>query len=285
MSKEKAPYQKKPLREYQQLFSRSTSIEEIKKYEPFNGTVEENIEVLQKALKDKNVSLYIPAFRSYELLKFSVNEKIEIEWGNDYTLKDIAFDASQLAIDIALSCYKRDNQKALGLISQYEEKINSSGDNSRLKKMLKSKIDERQDLAFLPSCLEEEDFQIAEKMLELTKGKPVLMIGVGWRAAWRFPEIFSEYEYLSNTPDNHEKPGSLLQIERFSKEYNDFFHIKYPLRDKEFTREKAKGRTIVLIGASDKLIRFEHFVKNVIFTPNQTRGIEILKLPLKLTNT
>ncbi len=283
MSVERIPPKKIPQQEYQQLFSRNTKTKDVEKYVPFNGTVEQNISALEESLSDSKSSPLIAAFRSYDLLKFSKNEQIEIEYDRDYKLKDAAFNASQLAIDITLACYQGDNKKALALLSEYKEVVKNSGSkDSQLRKMLKHKIHEKPDLAFLPSRLEEEDFQIAQKMLQATNGKPVLMIGVGWRGAWRFPEIFSEYEYLSKTYDTPEKRGSLLQIVRFSAHYQDYTHLKYPLKDHEYTRKNVNGRTLVLVGANEKLPRLESYLRRVIFTPNELRNIEVLQFPLIL---
>ncbi len=283
MSIERIPPKKIPHQEYQQLFSRKTDIGEVEKYVPFDGNVKQNISELERVLSDEKSSPLIAAFRSYDLLKFSLNEQIEIEFDRDYKLKDAAFNASQLAIDIAIACYQSDSKRALALLSEYKEVVNASGSkDSRLRKMLNYRVHEKPDLAFLPSRLEEEDFQIAEKMFGQTNGKPILMIGVGWRGAWRFPEIFSEYEYLSETYDTPDKKGSLLQIVRFSAHYQDYSHLKYPIRNQKYTRENVDGRTLVLVGASEKLPRLESYLRRVIFTPDELRSIEVLRFPLKL---
>jgi hypothetical protein len=261
---------------YDQLFSPSKT-EEIKKYEPSSGTVDEIMSKLKHGLQDRKSSVYDSVFRSYELAKTYLNLKINLCFGNDYESRDASLEAVHLSQELMLSCFKRDSKTALKKLRSLKKLSKKSKKDSPLHKMLSTRIDEKSDLAFLPACIEEEDFNIAKNLMDPktgTGGEPILMIGIGYRGAWRIPEIFLEYQDLSDTPE------SKLYMTRYSPgNYSDTFP-RLSWEEIRYLKELAKGRKIVIVGAMERLDWASMYFREML---RDGDPVSIIKVPLKLT--
>lgn len=273
--------------EYVQIFGQE-HLEDVKRYEPFKGRVQEAIEVLEKSLKDKKAPIYIPVYRSYEIMKAAVNGKIHITYTPTSSEYDLAMKAVHLSQDLMLSCFRKDNEDALGKLKEFKKLIMPFGskEGTHLRKMLLDRVEEKPDLAFMPSCIEEEDYRIAEKLFEQTNGDPFLMVALGYRGSWRTPEIFYELLDLSKDSPNfkHSQPDSVFYLVRFSPfNYNDRIP-RISAMENDFLRKQATGRKIILVGPKERLLRAERYLNQTCFM-SDGKLAEIIQAPLKLTES
>ena len=273
---EKSLDPQKRVPKYDQLFSPSRA-DEIKKYEPSNGSVSEIMDKLEHGLKDKKSSDYEPVFRSYELVKAYLNLKIQLSFGNNYEDREALLEATSLSQYLMLSCFKRDEKDALEKLRSLKKLCKDSADGSPLNKVLSTRIHEKPDLAFLPVCVEEEDFNIAKNLLDPKTGAggdPILMIGLGYRGSWRIPEIFLEYQDLSDTPQ------SVFYMARYSPgNYFDTFP-KLTWEEINFLKKEVVGRKVVIVGAKERLDWASMYLREMLYSGEP---INIIKVPLKLT--
>jgi hypothetical protein len=259
---------------YEQLFGQD-NLEDVKRYEKFEGTVEEAIKGLRAGLEDKDTSVYVPIYRSWELMKASIINKIDVDATKKHNELIPAIKAVELSRDIMLSCFQRDGKTALSNLDTFKKLVTSSGEKSTLQRMLAKRVEEKPDLAFLPSCVEEEDFNIAEQLLNAkngTGGEPILMIGIGFRGAWRIPEIFLEYQDLSDTPT------SMFYLVRFSPHYYDRLP-RLAVPEMELLKKESVGRRIVVVGAKERSRLASEYFNKVVFG----KDANIITVPLKLT--
>jgi len=268
----KAPGKSVP--KYEQLFGQ-TNLEDVKKYEKFDGTVKKAIDSLERGLKDKKTSIYVPVYRSWEIMKASIINKVDVDRLRRHDELTPSIEAVELSRDIMLSCFRRDSKSALNNLKKFQNLINASGEESGLRRMLAKTAEDKPDLAFMPSCMEEEDFSIAENLLDPEKGaggEPVLMIGIGFRGAWRIPEIFLEYQDLSDTPT------SMFYLVRFSPHYYDKLP-KLAVQEMDSLKKYAVGRKIVIVGAKERSALASIYFRDIIFG----KDADIITVPLKLT--
>jgi hypothetical protein len=141
----------------------------------------------------------------------------------------------------------------------------------------------------LPDTLEEEDANIAERIVEVTHNRPFIAFCPGWKASWREAETFVEAEALSGTrhvideEGKVEQFGSLLVLERCSFANHGDTTMKISVPRQERIRKDFRGREIIVIGPREKMTAVIDCIRFLL--PSDLKKQEIFQFPIKITGS
>ncbi|MCL4354593.1 hypothetical protein M1349_03970 [Patescibacteria group bacterium] len=251
----------------------------ISDYETYHGTGGDVIKDLkvalpivvrdfQKGLHTPDLPIHVPIYRSYELMKMSVAQKIYIDRRKKLDQIKSAMDAVRLSTDVAVACFSRD-KSALKKVEHFEAFIK----NSSLEKMLLRRVDEDPDIGIMPEHPGEEDAKLASELKKKTGKADILAIMLGNRGLRRGLNVFLDYRAQTNTPNSEPWPI------RYSPSHGD----RVPnLAVAEIThlQKMTRGKYIVVIGPQDRIDFAQHYFREIGLRANGDPKTKVIPVPL-----
>jgi len=242
---------------------------DFRNIETFRGSVEkligaislgiDKIEAGSQTEKEATTLFY----RTYELIKMTVEEKIDVDRSKKgYT--ETAISAIRLATDLAIACGLKD-KNAGEIFGELKGLVKTT----KLKSMLKKRLEESTDFAITPEHPAEADLEIAQNLVAQTGGKDILLIGIGHRGIRRSLDIFLDYRTETNTP------GSVFWPVRFSVNRGDRIYPNISWQEVDDLKKIATDKTVVIIGPAERLEGTVEHLKQIMPKDEKAIGIAL----------
>ncbi|MBU2632442.1 hypothetical protein KKG52_01885 [Patescibacteria group bacterium] len=247
--------------------------EDFENIETFHGSIAKLLNVINHGInkietgsqteKDPAILFY----RTYELIKVAVEEKIEVDRAKKgYT--DTAIDAIRLATDLAIACDLKD-EKAREIFKEFKRKIITTS----LRDMLRKHLEESPDFGITPEHPADKDLELAREIAGQAKGREILVIGIGHRGIRRSLDIFLNYRAETNTPD------SVFWPVRFSANCGDRHYPNISWQEAEELKRIARSKKVVIIGPKERMEGATAHLKQILLKGEKSIDIELPAKP------
>ncbi|HZJ18173.1 MAG TPA: hypothetical protein VFD45_00960 [Patescibacteria group bacterium] len=244
--------------------------------ETFQGTVADVLVAVRTGIHkieeriqtdEDRVALF---YRTYELIKMSVEEKIYADETKKEYIND-ALKAVEFSVDLAIACDLED-KTCRKKFDNFEKLLETPGVN----RMLRKPLSEAPDPDIMPDHPAKADLLIAETIAEQTKTKDILAIGIGHRGIRRALNIFLDYCSEAQSSD------SLFWPVRLSSRRGDIPHLSW--REVDDLAKKANDKQLVVIGPSDRISKTSRYLRRNVILPREKRkeAGSLIEVPLYL---